>query len=57
MAKPKTRLPEKKMEEFATQTEYRKYCFKRYQQRCNYEYRDKYILRLNKRDTYPVLPK
>ena len=57
MAKPKTRLPEKKMEEFATQTEYRKYCFKRYQQRCNYEYRDKYILRLNKRDTYPQLPK
>ena len=56
MAKPKTRLPEKKMDEFPNQMEYRKYCLKRYKQRCNYEFRQKNITYLSKRSTYPLLP-
>lgn len=50
-------LPLKLKNEFENDRDYINYCKKRYIQKCNYEFRKKNITRLNKRDTYPQLPK
>ena len=39
MPKKFIRMPEKNKNEFINDSEYIKYCKKRYEQRCNYEYR------------------
>jgi len=41
MAKPMIPIPLKTKDEFKNDSEYIKYCKKKYTQRCNYEYRQK----------------
>jgi len=50
-------LPLKLKNEFENDRDYINYAKKRYIQKCNYEFRQKNITRLNKRETYPQLPK
>lgn len=52
MPKKFIRMPEKNKNEFINDSEYIKYCKKRYNQRIGYEWRQ--IHTINKSETYPL---